>query len=47
MQFDPQLTIKLLIFINFTLGFCQLSPYSLTPFGKWTLGAKVFNFTPN
>ena len=37
MQFDPQLTIKLLIFFNLTLDFNQLSPYSSTCFVDWSL----------
>jgi hypothetical protein len=46
-QFDPQLTIKLLIFFNFTSNFNQLSPHSSTPFATWSLAANFFNLALN
>jgi hypothetical protein len=43
MQFDPQLTFKLLIFFNFTPDFNQLNPNSLAPFAKWSLATNFIN----
>jgi hypothetical protein len=47
MQFDPQLTIKYLIFFNFTLNFNQCSSHSLTPFAKWLLVVNFFTLALN
>jgi hypothetical protein len=47
LQFDPQLTVKLLIFLNFTPDFNQLSLHSLVPFSKWFLAANFFNLALN
>jgi hypothetical protein len=46
-KFDSHLTIKLLIFFNFTLDFNQLSPQSSAPFTTWSLAVNFFNLTPN
>jgi len=47
MQFDPQLTIKLSIFFNFTPDLNQFGPHSSVPFSKWSLAANFFNLALN
>jgi hypothetical protein len=47
LQFDPELTVKLLIFLNFTPDFNQLSLHSLVPFSKWSLASNFFNLALN
>jgi hypothetical protein len=47
LQFDPQLTVKLLIFLNFTPDFNQLSLHSLVPFSKLSLAVNFFNLALN
>jgi hypothetical protein len=46
-QFDPQLTIQLSIFFNFTSDFNQLSSLSSTSFSKWSLAVNFFNLALN
>jgi len=46
-QFDPQLTIQLPIFFNFTSDFNQLSSLSSTSFSKWSLAINFFNLALN
>jgi hypothetical protein len=47
MQIDPKLTIKLLIFFNFTSDFIQFYPHSAAPFTYRFLAMNFFNLALN
>ena len=47
MQFNPQLTLKILISFNFTPDLGQLGPYRLMPLTKWSLSVNFFNLALN
>jgi hypothetical protein len=46
MQIDPQLTIKLLIFFNFTPVFNQIKSLEFDAFSKNVIGCEFLQFKP-